>query len=141
MAVSCSTDTQHTHMTLAFTDTLAELRRQFAAQLPARMDAINTLARSLGPAVWHPAEAEPLHRLLQSLTNSAGIFCMQPVSDAARTLETRLAVLLKARAAPTAAEWLAISTDLEHLDQLVRMQSAIQCPVAASAPAALIAGR
>jgi HPt (histidine-containing phosphotransfer) domain-containing protein len=128
-------------MTLAFSDTLAELRRQFATQLPARMDAINTLARSLGPAVWHPAEAEPLYRLLQSLTNSAGIFGMQQVSDAARTLETRLAVLLKARAAPTAAEWLAIRSDLDRMDQLARMQSAVRCPAAASGPAAVIAGR
>jgi len=128
-------------MTLAFSDTLTELRRQFTAQLPARMDAINTLARSLEPAVWHPTEAEPLHRLLQSLTNSAGIFGMQSVSDAARTLEARLAVLLKSRAAPTAAEWLAISTDLDRMDRLARMQSAIQCPAAASGPAAVMAGR
>lgn len=121
-------------MTLPLSDTLDELRRQFAAQLPARMDAINTLALSLDLAAWHPGEVEALHRLVQHLTNSAGIFGMQSVSGAARTLEVRLADLLKAGAAPTAAEWQAICTDLDRMDQLARIGYAIQCPEPATAP-------
>ncbi|MHB1188879.1 PAS domain-containing protein [Thiobacillus sp.] len=107
-------------MTLPISDALAELRRQFASQLAARMDAVHAHVQDL--AVWQPAEAEALHRLVQRLTSSAGLFGMQPVSDAARALEARLAALLKAGAAPTEAEWQAIGTDLERMDQLARIQ-------------------
>lgn len=113
-------------MTLALSDTLAELRRQLSGQLPARVDAINTLARSLELAVWDVSDAEVLHRLVQHLTNSAGIFGMQSVSDAAHSLEARLAALLKAGTAPTQADWQAIRTGLDHLEQQTRMQSTRQ---------------
>ena len=108
-------------MTKPLTETLAELRQQFAAQLPARMDAITALARSLELTAWHPDEVEALHRLVQHLTNSAGIFGLASVSDAARTLEARLAELLKAGTAPSAVEWQAISAALGRLDQLARI--------------------
>jgi chemotaxis protein histidine kinase CheA len=126
-------------MTLAFSDTLAELHRQFAAQLPARVDAINTLARSLEPAAWNPSDAEALHRLVQNLTNSAGIFGIPSVSEVARTLEARLAALLKAGAAPTQTEWQALCTDLDRMERLARMESAM--PKHAADPDALAAHR
>ena len=107
-------------MTLPISDTLAELRHQFAAQLSARIDAVHAQVQDL--AVWQPAEAAALHRLVQRLTSLAGLFGMQPRSDAARALEARLAALLKAGAAPTETEWQAICSDLDHMDQLARIQ-------------------
>ncbi len=103
-------------MPLPIADTLAELRRQFADQLSARLDAVHGHVQDL--AVWHPAEAEALHRLVQRLTSSAGLFGMQPMSAAAFALEARLAALLKSGAAPTETEWQAIGRDLERMDQL-----------------------
>ena len=102
-------------------DTLAELRRQFVAQLPARIDAINTLARSLEVAGWDASDVDTLHRLVQNLTNSAGIFGMPSVADVARSLEARLAALLKAGAAPTRADWQAILADFDHMERQIRM--------------------
>jgi HPt (histidine-containing phosphotransfer) domain-containing protein len=110
-------DKQPNPMT-AFSETLAELRRQFADQLSVRMDAINTQAQSLDPAAWQPADAEILCRMVQNLTNSAGVFGMQSVADAAHQVEARLRALHKAGAAPSAAEWQAIRSDLEHLNHL-----------------------
>ena len=121
-------------MNSALSDTLAELCRQFAAQLPARMDAINSLARSIELAAWHPGEVEALHRQVQHLTNSAGIFGMQSVADAARRLEARLEVLLKAGAVPSEGEWQAISADLDRIDQLARIGYAVQRPGPAADP-------
>jgi PAS domain S-box-containing protein len=102
-------------MPLPIADTLAELRRQFTDQLSARMDALHAHAQDL--AVWNPAEAEALHRLVQRLTSSAGLD-MQPMSATAFALEARLAALLKAGAAPTETEWQAIGSDLERMDPL-----------------------
>ncbi|MHB1216204.1 MAG: PAS domain-containing protein [Thiobacillus sp.] len=105
-------------MTLPISDTLAELQRQFAAQLPGRLDAVHAQVQAL--AVWQAGEAEALHRMVQSLTSSAGIFGMPSLSEVARMLETRLAALLKAGVAPTEAEWQAIGTDLDRMDQAAR---------------------
>ena len=98
------------------------------------MDAINSLARSIERAEWHPGEVEALHRLVQHLTNSAGIFGMQMLSDAARTLEARLGALLKAGVVPCEAEWRAISADLDRIDQLARIGHAIPCHGPAADP-------
>ncbi|HUW27473.1 MAG TPA: Hpt domain-containing protein [Sulfuriferula sp.] len=107
-------------MTSSISDTLAELRRQFTDQLSGRIDALHTHAQRLETAAWQPADAEALHRLVQRLTSSAGIFGMQSVSDAARALETSLASLLKTGTAPTEAEWQTIGAALDRLNQLVR---------------------
>ena len=115
-------------MSSSLSDTLADLRQQFAAQLPARVVAINTQAQSLNLAAWHPVEAEALHRLVQHLTNSAGMFGMQSVSEAACALEARLATLLKTGAAPTEVEWQALRTDLDRMNQQARTLYAIECP-------------
>ena len=103
-------------------DALNELRRQFATQLPARLDTIRDQSRRLDPAAWQAAEAEALHRLIHGLTGSAGTFGMQSASDAARALETRLANLLETGAAPAAAEWRSWVEDLDRFDQLARIR-------------------
>ena len=105
-------------MASAFSESLAELQRQFSDQFALRMDAINTQAMSLDPAAWQAAEAEILCRMVQNLTNSAGVFGMQSVAGAAHQLEVRLLALHKAGAAPRVAEWQAIRSDLEHLNHL-----------------------
>ena len=107
--------------------TLAELHRHFAEQLPSRLDTLRAHSQRLDPAAWQPAEAEALCRLVQRLTSSAGIFGMRSVLDGARALETRLAALIKSGATPSEAEWQAIGTDLERLDQLarIRLQSGV----------------
>lgn len=113
-------------MTSPVSDTLAELRSQFAAELSARIDAVH--AHVLDLAAWQPTEAESLHRLLQRLSSSAGIFGMQSVAGAARALEARLAALLKAGTAPTEAEWQAIGADLDRMDQQARIQLQASAP-------------
>ena len=99
---------------------LAELRRQFLGQLPARLQAIRTQYQRLTPTTLQSDEAEMLHRLLHGLTGSAGTFGLSSVSDVARQMEARLAALLGA--APAEAEWQAIGADLERLDQLAGIQ-------------------
>jgi len=99
---------------------LAELRRQFLDQLPARLEAIRSQYQGMAPSAWQPAEAEALHLLLHGLTGLACTFGLQSVSDAARQVETRLAALLRPAAAPAEAEWQAIGAELERLDQLAR---------------------
>jgi len=126
-------------MTSSLSDTLAELRSQFAAQLPDRIGAIIALARSPELVAWDPTSAEALHRLVQNLTNSAGIFGIPSVFEVARTLEARLAALLKAGAAPTQTEWQALCTDLDRMERLARMESAM--PKHAADPDALAAHR
>lgn len=115
-------------MTSPISNTLTELRLQFADQLPARIDAVHAHVQEL--AVWQPAEAEALHRLMQCLTTSAGLFGMRPVSDAACALEARLDAMLKAGAAPTETEWQAIASDLDRMDRLARtpLQSSVSNP-------------
>jgi len=101
---------------------LAELRRQFLDQLPGRLEALHFHYQKLSLSAWKPAEAEVLHRLLHGLTGSAGTFGLPLVSDAARQVETRLAALLKAGAAPDGAEWQAIGAELDRLDRLAQIR-------------------
>jgi hypothetical protein len=113
-------------MTSRFSDALAELRRQFAVGLSARIAFVHAQVRDL--AAWQPAEAEVLHCLLQRITTSAGIFGMRSVSVAAGALEARLATLFKSRSVPTEADWRAIGADLDRMELLARV------PPQASAP-------
>jgi hypothetical protein len=65
---------------------------------------------------------------VQNLTISAGIFGMRPLSEAAHTVEARLAALHKAGTAPTEAEWQGISADLEHMTQRAGIRIASRPP-------------
>ncbi|MBU1691969.1 MAG: PAS domain S-box protein [Gammaproteobacteria bacterium] len=122
-------------MTSPISDALAELGRQFAEQLPTRLDAIRAHFQQLDRAAWLPTEAEKLHRLLHSLTGSAGTFGMQSVSDVACALGIRLAALLKTGAAPTEAEWQTISSEMSRLDQLARIRLESSAPSLKPPPA------
>jgi len=122
-------------MTPPRSDALDKLRRQFADQLPTRLDAIRTHFQCLDPAAWQAAEAVVLHRLVHGLTGSAGTFGMQPVPDAARDLESRLAAMLKTGTAPTELEWQAIGADLNRLEQLARVRLESSAPSLKPPPA------
>ena len=101
-------------------DALTELRRQFAAQLPSRLDDIRSQFQTLTPTAWHPTDAKELHRKIHSLTGSAGTFDMQPISDMARDLENRLATRLNTGDTPTESEWQTFGADLDRLEQLAQ---------------------
>ena len=122
-------------MTSPISDALAELSRQFAEQLPTRLDAIRTHFQRLDRTIWLPTEAEELHRLVHGLTGSAGTFGMMSVSDAARTLEIRLTALIKTGTAPTEAELQGIGTDLERLDQTAHIRLESNAPSLKPPPA------
>ena len=112
-------------MTPSVSDALAVLRDKFARQLPAKLDDINLHFQRLNPANWQPPDAVALHHLLHALTGSAGTFGMKPVSDAARTMETRLSALLMAVSAPNTSEWQTLNADREHLVKIshIHLQS------------------
>jgi PAS domain S-box-containing protein len=115
-------------MTIPVSDTLAKLRKQFADQLPEKLEIIRANFRRLDPSAWQTIEAEVLLRLLHGLTGSAGTFDMQSVSNAARALETRLAALLKTKAAPGATEWQVFGAELDHLVRLARIKLQSNAP-------------
>jgi hypothetical protein len=105
-------------MTANISDAMAELRRQFAMQLPVRLDAICLHFQNITLSSWQHAEIETLHRLLHGICSSADTFGMALVSKASQALESRLSTLLKTGTVPTPAEWQSIGTELEHLAQL-----------------------
>ena len=108
-------------MTTPISDALAELRRQFAAQLSTRIEAIRAHVGHLDRAAWQPDEAKALHRRVHGLVGLAGTFGVPSVSDAARVLENRLANVNEAGHVPTEAEWRAVGADLERLEQMARI--------------------
>lgn len=115
-------------MTANISDAMAELRRQFAMQLPVRLDAICLHFQNITLSSWQHAEIETLHRLLHGISSSADTFGMALVSKASQTLESRLSTLLKAGTVPTPAEWQSIGTELEHLAQLTSIRPETGAP-------------
>ncbi len=101
---------------------LVELRGQFADHLSFRIDAIRAQYRRIGPSAWAVNEAATLYRLLQGLIGSADSFGLHSLAEAARGLESRLADVLEADAAPSEASWQAIGAALERLDSLARVR-------------------
>jgi len=126
-------------MTSPISDNLAKLRKQFADQLPGKLEKLRTQFQLLDPSNWMPAEAEVLRRLLHSLTGSAGTFGMMSVSNVSRDLENQLTTLLTSRAAPAAKDWRAFSADLNRLDKLARINLESNAP-SLKAPAAPLRG-
>jgi len=108
---------------------MAELRRQYMAQLPAKMALIaeqTALLEQAGPAGM---ELDALRRMLHGLTGSAGTFGMHSLGDAARRAEVRLDRLRNAD--PTAdTETLRIEliADLQHLDKLGHSAPQLHAP-------------
>ena len=112
---------------------LLALRQQFAAKLGDRLKGIRDLYRDLVPAAWVPTEVETLHRMVHSLTGSAGTFGMPKLSDAARRLESELSVWLRHTHGPDAVAWSAIGAQIAALQAddhpgLVEVMGAQQPP-------------
>ena len=98
---------------------LSELRRQFADQLMDRFEAIREQMRRVA-TTRSPADAEVLHRQVHSITGAAGTFGMHSLSDAARTLETRLAQIIKGGDVPDDQAWTSVLAEVERLQELAR---------------------
>jgi len=105
-------------MTSVTSEALLKLQKQFAEQLPEKLELVRAAFLRLDPAAWQTSEAEVLYRLLHGLTGSAGTFGMHTVSNAARTLETLLSALLKRNTPPSTTEWQAFGAELKHLNLL-----------------------
>ncbi len=105
-------------------DALANLQREFAQQLPERLQAIRQDLGALTPAAWDTGRARELHRQVHGLTGAAGTFGMESMSAVARELEQQLAALLHAGIPPTEADHQGLTARMERLEQLVRLRLA-----------------
>jgi len=112
-------------MTSPTSEALTKLHRQFADQLPSRLNTVRSQFQRLDSSTWQQADTEELHRQVHSLTGAAGTFGMHSLSDVSRELEARIATLLKTNNAPSEAEWQAIGADLDRLEQLA--QTLLEC--------------
>ncbi|MDO8178968.1 MAG: EAL domain-containing protein [Undibacterium sp.] len=107
-------------MTLSIEHTLATLMQKFSVNLPVRLDAIRDQFVGIDRAVWQLDQWQEVHRLIHSITGSAGTFGMQPVSDAARVVEELLKQVIRKDAAPSELEWQAVNAELERLNKVAR---------------------
>lgn len=94
---------------------MAELRRRFVMQLPARLEAIGSHVARLSGGAWTPGETEVLHRLVHSLSGTAGTFGLPALSAAARGLESALADGMRQCLAPGDAGWTQWMSTIEAL--------------------------
>lgn len=98
---------------------LEQLRKLYREQLPAKLEEILSVYRRLDVAQWNTQDADALHRLIHSLTGTAGTFGFQSISELSRTVERLLAAFSKATRTPNAAEWQAFNAEFNNLQQLV----------------------
>lgn len=106
-------------MTTAFNEFNHEQNRQFADQLIGRITAIRTQYQCIAENDWDTATVELLHRLIDSLPELANSFGMQhSLSDASRSLENRLSILIQNKLPPSMEEWRIIGVELDQLEQL-----------------------
>ena len=113
---------------------LIELRRQFVSRLPGRIDEIAELFHALSDGRWEAGSGETLHRMVHSLSGTAGTFGMHDISRAARRLETRLASLIEGADAPSDVAWRTLSTDMALLHELGAAQRPARQTEAVAAP-------
>jgi two-component system, cell cycle sensor histidine kinase and response regulator CckA len=97
---------------------LVALRQQFVQRLPGRLDDIHQLHQRMTTAPWDISELETLHRMVHSITGTAGTFGLPTLSVAARQLETRLAAVLQQGGAPSGDDWSAIGAGVARLLRL-----------------------
>ena len=113
---------------------LIELRRQFVSRLPARIDEIAELFHALSDGRWEAGSGETLHRMVHSLTGTAGTFGLHDISRTARRLETRLASMIDGADAPSDVAWRTLSTDMALLHELGAAQRPARQTEAVAAP-------
>lgn len=105
-------------VTSGFSSALAELASRFAEQLPLRIKEIRLVFEQIAATGRQQDQMAELHRLVHSLTGTAGTFGMGPLSDAARQLESRLTRILTQAGVPDDETWSAVQTGLAQLEQL-----------------------
>lgn len=91
---------------------LLALRHRYVEQLPESLAAIQQAFDSLSCECWDMALAENLHRMVHSLTGTAGTFGLPNVSNAARQLELQLGPLLASPSPPDAGQWQVLGVQL-----------------------------
>ena len=98
---------------------LQQLQSGFVARLPAQLVEARASVDRLVQSGGDRTELESLHRLVHSLTGSAGTFGMPELSDAARHLEGRLAGLIRGDTPVGSEAWRAIREGVDKLAVMV----------------------
>ena len=103
---------------------LLELKRRFVLRLPGHLDSIAELFNALSDGRWEHSTGETLHRMVHSLTGTAGTFGLHDVSVAARHFESHLAALLRSPEQPSDAHWATLEADMALLNAAGRSAEA-----------------
>jgi CheY-like chemotaxis protein len=111
---------------------LRALQRTYRSDLPAKVQAIQAGAASLGGERWVPEQLRELYHLVHRMAGSAAIYGFDQVGQAAGQLETWALSALSAGASPSHAS--ALPELLTALDRACR-ESGVGARRRASAPA------
>ncbi len=117
---------------------LQKLRAAFVGRLPSRFAEIRSLIDRLAAHAHGPSDLETLHRLVHSITGSAGTFGFPELSNAARQLEGRLVLLMRGGPPASAAAWQEMGDSVDRLADmsLCAPETATGNALAASEPTA-----
>ncbi|WP_051906796.1 PAS domain S-box protein [Methylomarinum vadi] len=110
-------------MSRHITETLRDLREQFNAELPQRIQAIRDQYRLCAPPKWRANETRQLRRLLHSLIGAAETFGMSSLSGIAYNLEDRLTTWLQSNEVPDGETWQSIGSFIDCMQQIAREQT------------------
>lgn len=118
---------------------LQELRRQFAEQLPAKLDQIEATYRQFRQENRSGKDVHELYRFVHSLTGSGATFGMPLLSDAARDLECHLRAQSEADRPASSSEWELARTGIETLREVARnylatLEPLLNTPAPAATP-------
>lgn len=100
---------------MALPPELVELQRRFVDQLPERLKAMADIFHSIDATAGDRELLETLHRMVHSLTGTAGTFGFKVLSAEARLVESRLASMVHAPTSPTDSSWRDLETHLAKL--------------------------
>lgn len=101
---------------------LQALRKQYAADLPAKLAQLRSAAESLNRQ-WDEDGLHTLHRLAHSLTGSGATFGYAEISQAARALEQLIKTIMESGAGPH-------HPDICHIEQrLCKLERASRTPL------------
>lgn len=82
---------------------LAEIKRSYIAELPAKAADIEAVWRKVQAGDWEPASVHELHRMVHSLAGSGATFGFAALSHSARALEIPINSLAHAETADVVA--------------------------------------
>lgn len=116
---------------------LAALQRDYLAQLPEKLAAIEAAWMRLADGPWAGEPARALHRLVHNLAGSGQTFGVAGLSEAARAIEEQLTGAGDLDAAPSAATRARMHEALVRLRAVVQHLPAPDAAAAVSVPAAV----